>query len=64
MVDECGGFFSAMDAATAANKLSQGDKPPKIVIHLASVYSKDGEAVTLECKIIGECAENVNYIVK
>lgn len=43
-----------MDAATAASKVGQGDKPPKIVNHLASVYSKDGEAVTLECKIIGK----------
>lgn len=48
--------FSAMDAATAASKVSLGDKPPKIVNHLASCYSKDGEAVTLECKIVGKCA--------
>jgi len=55
-------LFSAMDAATAASKVGQGDKPPKIVNHLASVYSKDGEAVTLECKIIGEFTFTENSI--
>jgi hypothetical protein len=42
-----------MDAATAASRANMGDKPPKIVSHLASAYVKDGEQVTLECKIVG-----------
>jgi hypothetical protein len=43
-----------MDAATAASKARVGDKPPKIVSHLSSAFVKDGDPVTLTCRIIGE----------
>lgn len=33
---------------------SGGDGIPKIVSHLSSMYVKDGEPVTLQCRIIGE----------
>ncbi|KAG8238874.1 hypothetical protein J437_LFUL018785 [Ladona fulva] len=41
-----------MDAA-AAGKGKGGDPPPKIVSHLTSMFVKDGEPVTLSCRIIG-----------
>lgn len=34
-------------------KKSSKDKPPKIVDHLESAFVKDGEPVTLSCRIIG-----------
>ncbi|XP_015183294.1 PREDICTED: twitchin isoform X5 [Polistes dominula] len=37
----------------AAAKKKSDDKPPKIVDHLTSMFVKDGEAVTLSCRIIG-----------
>ncbi|KAL6265766.1 hypothetical protein P5V15_002577 [Pogonomyrmex californicus] len=37
----------------AAGKKQSDDKSPKIVNHLTSKYMKDGEAVTLSCRIIG-----------
>jgi hypothetical protein len=37
----------------AGSKIKGGDKPPKIVSHLKSDYVKDGEPVTLSCRIIG-----------
>ncbi|XP_011700590.1 PREDICTED: twitchin isoform X1 [Wasmannia auropunctata] len=37
----------------AAGKKQGDDKSPKIVDHLTSKYVKDGEAVTLSCRIIG-----------
>lgn len=37
----------------AAGKKTSDDKSPKIVDHLTSKYVKDGEAVTLSCRIIG-----------
>jgi len=37
----------------AARKKQSDDKSPKIVDHLTSKYVKDGEAVTLSCRIIG-----------
>lgn len=40
-----------MEHATAKKK--SDDKPPKIVDHLTSMFVKDGEAVTLSCRIIG-----------
>lgn len=33
---------------------SGGDGIPKIVSHLSSMYVKDGESVTLQCRIIGK----------
>ncbi|XP_011644664.1 myosin light chain kinase, smooth muscle-like [Pogonomyrmex barbatus] len=36
-----------------AGKKQSDDKSPKIVNHLTSKYMKDGEAVTLSCRIIG-----------
>jgi len=35
------------------SKAKSGDKPPKIVSHLKSDFVKDGEPVTLSCRIIG-----------
>jgi len=37
----------------SAKRHTSGDKPPKIVSHLESRFVKDGEAVTLACRIIG-----------
>jgi hypothetical protein len=37
----------------AGSKAKSGDKPPKIVSHLKSDFVKDGEPVTLSCRIIG-----------
>jgi hypothetical protein len=44
-------FILAMQ--NAGSKAKSGDKPPKIVSHLKSDYVKDGEPVTLSCRIIG-----------
>jgi hypothetical protein len=44
-------FILAMQNAGSGAK--SGDKPPKVVSHLKSDYVKDGEAVTLSCRIIG-----------
>jgi hypothetical protein len=44
-------FILAMQNAGSGGK--GGDKPPKIVSHLKSDYVKDGEPVTLSCRIIG-----------
>jgi len=44
-------LFSAVE--NAARKKKSDDKSPKIVDHLTSKYVKDGEAVTLSCRIIG-----------
>lgn len=44
-------FVAAM--ANAAAKKKTDDKPPKIVDHVTSMFVKDGEAVTLSCRIIG-----------
>lgn len=41
-----------MENGNAKHK-STGDKPPKVVSHLESRFVKDGEAVTLACRIIG-----------
>lgn len=43
--------FTAVE--NAAKKKASDDKSPKIVDHLTSKYVKDGEAVTLSCRIIG-----------
>ena len=40
-------------ASASGKKKSGGDKPPKIVDHLTSMFVKDGEAVLLSCRIIG-----------
>lgn len=37
----------------SAKRTASGDKPPKIASHLESRFVKDGEAVTLACRIIG-----------
>lgn len=42
-----------MENGHAKHKLSAADKPPKVVSHLESRFVKDGEAVTLACRIIG-----------
>ncbi|GLH11531.1 Titin, partial [Gryllus bimaculatus] len=42
-----------MDSAVRGSKSKGGDKPPKIVSHLQSAFVKDGEPVTLSCRIIG-----------
>ncbi|CAH1103156.1 unnamed protein product [Psylliodes chrysocephalus] len=39
--------------ATNGKKKSSEDKPPRIVDHLKSAFVKDGEPVTLTCRIIG-----------
>lgn len=39
--------------ANGTGKKSGGDKPPKIVDHLSSMYVNDGESVVLSCRIIG-----------
>lgn len=46
-----GNFFTAVE--NASGKKKSDDKSPKIVDHLTSMYVKDGEAVTLSCRIIG-----------
>lgn len=40
-------------AGAANDKKKSDDKPPKIVSHLTSGFVKDGEPVTLSCRIIG-----------
>lgn len=40
-------------AGAANGKKKSDDKPPKIVSHLTSGFVKDGEPVTLSCRIIG-----------
>ncbi|KAF2885739.1 hypothetical protein ILUMI_20443 [Ignelater luminosus] len=42
-----------MSSATADKKKATDDKAPKIVDHLQSALVKDGEPVTLSCRIIG-----------
>lgn len=42
-----------MENGHPKHKILSGDKPPKIVSHLESRFVKDGEAVTLACRIIG-----------
>lgn len=49
---------SATDA-TGANK---NDQPPKVVSHLESRFVKDGEAVTLACRIIGAAKFDVVWL--
>jgi hypothetical protein len=44
-------FIAAMQ--NAGSNAKSGDKPPKIVSHVKSDYVKDGEPVTLSCRIIG-----------
>lgn len=46
-------MYTAMVAATNGKKKATDDKPPKIVSHLQSAFVKDGEPVTLSCRIIG-----------
>ncbi|XP_014484096.1 PREDICTED: myosin light chain kinase, smooth muscle-like, partial [Dinoponera quadriceps] len=46
----------------AAAKKKSDDKSPKIVDHLTSMYVKDGEAVTLSCRIIGAKKFNVVWL--
>lgn len=46
-------LFLAMVNATNGKKKSSEDKPPRIVDHLKSAFVKDGEPVTLTCRIIG-----------
>lgn len=40
-------------AGSANDKKKSDDKPPQIVSHLTSGFVKDGEPVTLSCRIIG-----------
>lgn len=42
-----------MSNATNGKKKGSEDKPPRIVSHLQSGFVKDGEPVTLSCRIIG-----------
>lgn len=43
-----------MENGNSKHKATGGaDKPPKVVSHLESRFVKDGEAVTLACRIIG-----------
>ncbi|KAJ8886800.1 hypothetical protein PR048_013012 [Dryococelus australis] len=45
-------FISAMKSSSG-HKSKSGDKPPRIVSHLSSAFVKDGDPVTLSCRIIG-----------
>jgi len=48
-------YFAAMEgAATGSKGKGSGDKAPVIVQHLQSAMVKDGEPVTLSCRIIGK----------
>lgn len=38
---------------SGSSKKKTDDKPPKIVDHVSSMFVKDGEPVTLSCRIIG-----------
>lgn len=42
-----------MTNGTTKKTKSSNDKPPRIVDHLQSKFVKDGESVTLSCRIIG-----------
>lgn len=42
-----------MQNSAGSKQKSSEDKPPKIVDHLQSAHVKDGESVTLSCRIIG-----------
>nr|CAD7400060.1 unnamed protein product [Timema poppensis] len=42
-----------MKSNIGRKKSKSGDRPPKIVSHLNSDFVKDGEPVTLSCRIIG-----------
>ncbi|XP_044316593.1 myosin light chain kinase, smooth muscle-like [Drosophila rhopaloa] len=44
-------FFS-LDKSSTKRQVIAGDKAPKIVSHLESRFVKDGDAVTLACRII------------
>jgi hypothetical protein len=46
-------FFFILAMQNAGSSAKGGDKPPKIVSHVKSDYVKDGESVTLSCRIIG-----------
>lgn len=46
-------FCPFIAGENAGGKKASDDKSPKIVDHLTSMYVKDGEAVTLSCRIIG-----------
>nr|CAD7205497.1 unnamed protein product [Timema douglasi] len=46
-------LFTAMKSNIGRKKSKSGDRPPKIVSHLNSDFVKDGEPVTLSCRIIG-----------
>lgn len=46
-------FIVYIAMGDAANRKKSDDKPPRIVDHLTSAYVKDGEAITLSCRIIG-----------
>ena len=46
-------YFFILAMQNAGSSVKGGDKPPKIVSHVKSDYVKDGEPVTLSCRIIG-----------
>jgi len=46
-------YFFILAMQNARSSAQGGDKPPKIVSHVKSDYVKDGEPVTLSCRIIG-----------
>lgn len=56
----CGKFtiiclrVSVNDKSDVGGTSSGGDGIPKIVSHLSSMYVKDGEPVTLQCRVIGK----------
>lgn len=47
---------------TATTNGTGADKPPKVVSHLESRFVKDGEAVTLACRIIGAAKFDVVWL--
>lgn len=54
---------ASSSSATAAGSAAPGaDQPPKVVSHLESRFVKDGEAVTLACRIIGAAKFDVVWL--
>ncbi|XP_037720926.1 twitchin isoform X30 [Drosophila subpulchrella] len=50
---KCKLTIKPLDKSSTKRKVISGDKAPKIVSHLESRFVKDGDAVTLACRIIG-----------
>lgn len=53
-----------MEGSGAAKGKASGDKPPAIVDHLTSQVVKDGDKVSLTCRIKGTNNQFKKYLMK